>query len=184
MNIQQTIRRTILDMLNDVGYKIPDDIKEYEKTEKYMTHKKKDENDKIYIFFPVGQKVGVPFIRIYINDMIQNNVSKAIIIAKDSITPFGQQEIDKYKNLNIATFRESDLLINKTKHVLVPKHEIINEEEKKELLKIYGIKENQLPKILVNDPISRHYDAKKGDIFKITRISETGGEYISYRVVI
>jgi DNA-directed RNA polymerase I, II, and III subunit RPABC1 len=55
--------------------------------------------------------------------------------------------------------------------------------KKKELLKIYKLKEGQLPKMLTSDPIARYFGARKGQVFKITRASESSGEYIYYRVV-
>jgi len=69
-------------------------------------------------------------------------------------------------------------------HVLVPKHEIISEEEKEQLLKKYRITPEQLPKIRSKDPIVKLIGAKPGDIIKITRKSPTAGESVYYRLVI
>ncbi len=71
-----------------------------------------------------------------------------------------------------------------TKHVLVPKHEIISESEKEELLKKYGITLRQLPRILLNDPAIKHLNPKVGDVVKIIRKSSTAGEAEYYRVVV
>ncbi len=70
------------------------------------------------------------------------------------------------------------------KHELVPKHELLNEKEKEEVLKKYGITLRQLPRILVTDPVVVRLNAKTGDIIRITRKSETAGETQYYRVVI
>lgn len=70
------------------------------------------------------------------------------------------------------------------KHELVPKHEVLNEKEKEELLKKYGITLRLLPRILDTDPVVKILNAKLGDVIKITRKSETAGEAIYYRVVI
>ncbi|MEM5805419.1 MAG: DNA-directed RNA polymerase subunit H [Candidatus Aenigmatarchaeota archaeon] len=69
-------------------------------------------------------------------------------------------------------------------HELVPKHELLTEKEKEELLKRYGITLRQLPRIFASDPAIRHLNAKPGDVVKIIRKSETAGESIYYRVVI
>ncbi|MDJ0270571.1 MAG: DNA-directed RNA polymerase subunit H [Aigarchaeota archaeon] len=69
-------------------------------------------------------------------------------------------------------------------HSLVPKHEILSEEEKKQLLERLGITPQQLPYILITDPVVKLLGAKLGDIIKITRESETAGEAIYYRVVV
>jgi DNA-directed RNA polymerase subunit H len=70
------------------------------------------------------------------------------------------------------------------KHKLVPKHIILNEQEKEEVLKKYGISLKQLPRILVSDPIIKLLNGKPGDVVKIIRKSPTAGEAVYYRVVI
>jgi len=68
-------------------------------------------------------------------------------------------------------------------HVLVPKHEILSEEEKEALLKKYGIKEKQLPRILATDPVVKEIGAKPGDVLKITR-EFMGKKSVYYRIVV
>jgi len=75
-------------------------------------------------------------------------------------------------------------LIDIFKSELVPKHEILTKEEEEELLKKYKITKKQLPKILSTDPAVKAIGAKKGDIIKITRKSQTAGETYYYRVVV
>ncbi len=69
------------------------------------------------------------------------------------------------------------------KHFLVPKCRILSEEEKKELLKRYNVKESQLPKILASDPMVKALNAKVGDIIEIER-NIFGRKSIYYRIVI
>ena len=68
--------------------------------------------------------------------------------------------------------------------MLVPKHEVLSEEEAKELLKILGVSKEQLPKIKADDPIAKEIGAKPGDIVRITRKSLTAGECVFYRLVV
>jgi DNA-directed RNA polymerase I, II, and III subunit RPABC1 len=185
-----TSRKVILNMLSARKFLVPTDPEEIKKItesedEQYSTHKIDDPNVKIYIFYPVGPKVGVLPIRQYVKIMNDNNVNRAIVVAKESITPFAKQIfVDSKKNgLVMEYFKENELLIDKLKHVLVPKHELIDESEKDELLQIYKLKEAQLPKILSTDPIARYFGARRGEVFKITRVSETAGKYINYRIV-
>ncbi len=74
--------------------------------------------------------------------------------------------------------------IDISKHKFVPKHEILNENERDELLKKYNIKSTQLPRIITSDPVVKVLDAKLGDVIKITRDSETAGKTVYYRVVV
>lgn len=75
------------------------------------------------------------------------------------------------------------LQFNITKHNLVPKHEVIvDKAEIESILTRYKLKSrHQLPIILKTDPIAKYYAMRSGDIVKITRTSETAGEYIVYR---
>jgi len=69
------------------------------------------------------------------------------------------------------------------KHELVPKHRILTEEEKENLLKKYGVKLSQLPRISPKDPAAKAIGAKPNDVIEITRKSPTAGETKYYRVV-
>ena len=71
-----------------------------------------------------------------------------------------------------------------TKHEIIPKHELLTEEQKADLMKFHGITLRQLPRILDTDPMSKVLEAKPGDVLKITRKSQTAGESVYYRVVI
>ncbi len=69
-------------------------------------------------------------------------------------------------------------------HVLVPRARVLSKEEKEELFKRYGVTEENLPKILADDPMVKALGAKRGDVIEIVRNSPIAGESVYYRVVI
>jgi DNA-directed RNA polymerase subunit H len=69
-------------------------------------------------------------------------------------------------------------------HILVPKHERLEQEEKKQILEKYNVSIKQLPKIKRKDPAIKDMDVEVGDVIKITRKSPTYGKFEFYRVVI
>lgn len=69
------------------------------------------------------------------------------------------------------------------KHVYVPEHVKLSEEEAEALLKHHNISRKQLPRILKEDPAIVKLEVKKGDIIKIIR-RYNSSETLFYRVVI
>ena len=95
---------------------------------------------------------------------------------------------ESFVNLDFQIFTFKELQINVTKHELVPKHELLGFEQEDEIQRIlqgYNIKSrNFLPLILRNDPVARYFNAKPGNLMRITRPSPTSGTYIFYRCCI
>lgn len=70
------------------------------------------------------------------------------------------------------------------KHTLIPKHEIMEEEEVEKLLERYQITKDKLPRILQTDPAIEEMEPKLGDVIKITRYEHEIGKTPYYRLVI
>ncbi len=68
-------------------------------------------------------------------------------------------------------------------HNAVPKHEILSKSEIKKIFSKLDYEISQLPKIKVDDPVSKAIGAEEGDVLRITRESETAGTFITYRLV-
>lgn len=106
----------------------------------------------------------------------------AIIIAP-SISKRALEDIEsKYENTEI--FIEHELMINLVDNALVPEHELLTSEEEVEFFKAYNVKKKNMPKVYLSDPVSRYYNAKVGNVFRIKRPSPTSGYAIDYRLVI
>ncbi len=97
-----------------------------------------------------------------------------------------KKDKEKYEKKVVKPVRKPEE-IDISEHFLVPKHILLNEEEKKELLNKLGLNEKNymmyLPKIKASDPAIKKLGAKPGDIIKIIRPSQISGESIYYRVV-
>lgn len=88
------------------------------------------------------------------------------------------------RKLRVSFFSIDMLVINPMKHVLVPKHQIVDPSYHKELMdSLYITSKSKFPEIKFHiDPIARCIGAVPGDIIKITRSSASAGESIIYRV--
>ena len=113
------------------------------------------------------------------SESIEDNIPEILLIfslpVKGSRIYHNKVQILEYK----------DLLFNKIEHVFVPKHELVRSPQKiKELIDTYKVPNKwRFPLMYKTDPISKYYNAKKGDIFKITR-DGIHGESIVYRCVV
>lgn len=142
---------------------------------------------KILVVFVEGEKekttIGVKSIRGYCERIKQDGFENAILILHGRLTPHAKQAIAAINSEKdkIEYFAESELIVNITEHCLVPKHEILPEEQAKSLLMRYSLKETQLPRIHKNDPVSRYLGVQRNQLVKITRASETSGRYVTYR---
>ena len=69
-------------------------------------------------------------------------------------------------------------------HEIIPKHELMKEEEVEALLKEYGIQKMHLPRILKTDPALIGMEVQRGDVVKILRKSPTAIRSYYYRIII
>ncbi|CAO3670216.1 unnamed protein product [Umbelopsis ramanniana] len=149
----------------------------------FLVQKKDDPADQLLVFFPKDKSVGVKPIRKYVERMLTQNIPKGIIIFQQTMTSSANKVIQGMSaKYHLESFQEAELLVNITKHVLVPIHIVLSTEEKLTLLKRYRLKETQLPRIQQTDPVARYYGLKRGQVVKIMRNSETSGRYVSYRL--
>ncbi|WP_407411966.1 DNA-directed RNA polymerase subunit H [Methanobrevibacter sp.] len=68
-------------------------------------------------------------------------------------------------------------------HMLVPKHEIMTEEEISEEFSDVDYNFKDLPKIKADDPVVEEIGAEPGNVLRITRESQTAGVFVTYRIV-
>ncbi|GLJ26181.1 hypothetical protein SUGI_0502210 [Cryptomeria japonica] len=191
------IRRTIMEMLKDRAYDVHD-------TEIHMSERdfinKFGENptrrdftilksrravkDEIIVLFPEDEKLGMSTIKDYYSNLEKAKINRAVVVVKQSTSPMARKFVLNHTKHNIEIFNETELLINISRHTLVPTHQILTSEEKRTLLDRYTLKETQLPRIQKSDAMARYLGLVRGQIVKIIRPSETAGRYVTYRYVI
>ena len=92
--------------------------------------------------------------------------------------------IKEYPRTYIENYPYSKFIIEIPKHVSVPKHEFASEEEIDGLLRDFYKSQSYFPKIFRDDSAAIWLGARVGDVIKITRISETSGKSVAYRIVV
>ena len=149
-------------------------------------YKKVGENIvRLYFEYLEGLKLIANDIGSFFSKMKDAKADSGIIVISGILSSQAKQKLaDINIELQVECFNISELMVNITEHAYVPKHILLTEEEKKELMKRYRIKESQLPKILHNDPVAKYLGLKRGDVVKIIRSSETAGKYVTYRITV
>ena len=149
-------------------------------------YKKDGENIvRLYYEYLEGNKLIASDIGNFFGKMKEAKADSGIIVISGILSSQAKQKLaDINSELQVECFNISELMVNITEHTYVPKHILLTHEQKKDLLKRYKIKENQLPKILTKDPVAKYLGLKKGDVVKIIRDSETAGKYVTYRITV
>jgi len=194
------IRKTVCKMLNARGYLVAQAELDRDKdsfTEEFGEDPRRDAltlqfdlredpTQHIFVFFPDEEKVGVKTIKEYAKRMKDEQVNRAIIVVQQSLTPFARQSLleCQAQKFYIEQFQEAELLVNITDHVLVPEHILLSDEQKRVLLDRYKVKETQLPRIQMHDPVARYFGMRRGRVVRIIRPSETAGRYVTYRLCV
>ncbi|KAH8831310.1 DNA-directed RNA polymerase RPB5 subunit [Flagelloscypha sp. PMI_526] len=194
------VNRTIHELVRDRGFAVSDeetnlDLKTFREAYasqmgivdrnqlNFVTNSVTDQSDQIFIFFSDENSVGVKTMRRMLTILEEKSITRGIIIFRGNMTPSARKVIGAMAaQLSLEEFSEADLLVNITHHSLVPQHEVLTPQEKAALLQKYRLKETQLPRIQLADPVARYYGLKRGNVVKITRPSETSGRYSSYRI--
>lgn len=160
-------------------------------------------NSKIYFLVTIEKDIGIIYL---FNDKFKVSDFKKImgevenvyynllfLVSKEKITDNNKSNILEYLNgicREFQIFNLKQLQFNITKHKLQPKFEVLSDtNDVNEIYEKYGLivdgkLKQAFPFILKTDPIAKYYGLKTGNLIKITKNSETSGEYVSYRVCV
>ncbi|XP_021760210.1 DNA-directed RNA polymerases II and IV subunit 5A-like [Chenopodium quinoa] len=183
------VRKTVMQMLNDRGYLVTDDeinMTKQQFIEYYgdnksrdnlfmIKNKQNDTSDQIMVIFlipePSKETIGIGPLKKCIERMQSEKIFRAILVTEHGLTAAAKKAVE-LPNIKLEVFQDSELLNNVTEHDLVPEHQVLTDGEKKAVLEKYKVKETQLPRMLVTDPVARHYGFQRGQVVKIIRPSE------------
>lgn len=139
-----------------------------------------DDRAIMMVVFAKDESIGIKPIVALLEQMATDKMRHCLFIYPKSVTAPAKKHILKGK-LWIELFSEDELVMNITRHKLMPKHTLLTAQEKEQFLVQSGVKETQLPRILPTDPMAKYLGARRGDVIRIVRRSETAGKSIMYR---
>ncbi|XP_074564862.1 DNA-directed RNA polymerase V subunit 5A [Curcuma longa] len=192
-------RRTLLEMLRDRGFPVPDDelaltlpafrakLGDKPKLDdlriSLSVPSKGSPPKKLLVIFFGTEPFKLSTLREMYNAVKQENLTNLILVLQSKMSSKARDGVKEISRIKVETFQITELLVNITKHVLMPKHEFLTTDEKQDLLKKYNVGESQFPRMLETDPVSRYYGLKKGQIVKVTYEGELTGSHVTYRCV-
>ncbi|KAG8646451.1 hypothetical protein MANES_09G007600v8 [Manihot esculenta] len=190
-------RRTVLEMLRDRDYSVPSSeiditLQEFRAIHgqnldidrlKFSATNKSDPSKRVLVIFCGTGVVKVSSVRLIAAQIAnRDSLTGLILVLQNQITNQALKAMDLF-TFRVEMFQITDLLVNITKHVLKPKHEVLTDREKEKLLNKYKIEEKQLPRLLKKDAISRYYGLEKGQVVKVTYTGEITESHVTYRCV-
>ncbi|KAE9588629.1 hypothetical protein Lal_00003276 [Lupinus albus] len=190
-------RRTVLEMLKDRDYSVPSSDIEISLSEfraiygqnpdverlRFSATHHSDPSKRILVIFCGPGVVKVNVIRNIAGQIVnRETLTGLILIVQNQITAQALKAV-KIFSFKVEIFQITDLLVNITKHVLKPKHELLTEKQKQILLKKYNLEEKQLPRMLQTDAISKYYGLERGQVVKVTYSGEVTELHVTYRCV-
>jgi DNA-directed RNA polymerase subunit H (RpoH/RPB5) len=189
----------VIEMLRERGYTIIDDnilsldmfSHKYDETESfiYIFNHKINKTD---IFFSIFKEIKITKKELTnkMKDITdENDYDNYLFLTSDKQILNYINEIKTKYNIDVQIFTIDTLQINILKHELQPKFILLNNEETQAFKDKNKWKDSELPKLQLNDPIPRYYNAQPGQIFKIIRESmvgrnKTSSQGIYYRIVL
>ncbi len=153
-----------------------------EKKEDRLVYRLSRGDEKYLMHILMDKKtVGIAFIRELRDQVEAGDFTGGIIIADGKYTYSARSNAPK---MSIELVPSSLPTFDVFEHAYVPFHEILTDEERKEISEKFHAEPFKFPWIRSMDPISIILGAKPGDVLRVTHKSETAGRYLSYRYVV
>ena len=153
-----------------------------EKEEDRLVYRLSRGDEKYLMHILLDKKtIGIAFIRELRDQIEAGDVTGGIIVADGKYTYSARANAPE---MSIELIPSSLPTFDVFEHAYVPLHEILTDEERKEISEKFHAEPFQFPWIRSTDPISIILGARPGDVLRVTHKSETAGRYLSYRYVV
>jgi DNA-directed RNA polymerase subunit H (RpoH/RPB5) len=141
----------------------------------------------ILLIFSTKTRVSEKELNNFLSFAGENNFASGIIIVSPSRPSESVMKVlighnaDR-DNVYVQIFDIRSLGFNISKHRKVPRHRIVNENEKPVIIKNYNLKSlDQMPKILSQDAMAKFIGARPGDVVEVVGLCETSADNLRYR---
>jgi DNA-directed RNA polymerase subunit H len=140
------------------------------------------DKEKALVWCILGQAtVGIAMMNALYKLLEEKKLERTIVITEGRFTHAAKKGA---KNRKVELLPKSFPVFEIFEHKLVPKHEILTEKEKSQILSQFKLQPYQMPQVKATDPAVKAIGAKPGDMLKVIRKSATAGEHIAYRYVV
>ena len=139
---------------------------------------------RLVTFFSTSSKLGLKDVRQVEERMTEMRISHATVVLQGGVTPPAKAHVvDKMRAQGyvVELFLLAELQFDLMEHHLVPKHRLLLPKEREAMFEKYGA--NNLPRMLLTDPVSRYFGLKRGQVMEIERISASGFHKM-YRIAV
>lgn len=104
------------------------------------------------------------------------------ILIVNNISPKAEKQA--YDTSNFEVFKLNSVIVDISRHVCVPTHILLTNEEAKSVLDEYKLKPQDMGRIFEDDPMAKFLYARKNDIIQIRRATTSSGITTYYRIVV
>lgn len=173
-SILERVLRTSQEMLEDRGCRnvicSADLLNDIEEGKAVLTGEFGDGKSSIHLYIHAEDKVGIRFMRAKMDGARDRDEVLTIVVSIEGPTPCTRREFDDPATVQFMLIK--DLVMNRTRHALVPRHERVDHPPS-------GVRIDDLPKILLTDPIVKYHNYPLGSIIRFER-TWGGHEMVPY----
>ncbi|EJT46437.1 DNA-directed RNA polymerases ii 24 kda polypeptide [Trichosporon asahii var. asahii CBS 8904] len=150
------VSKTVHEMIRDRGYEVADyeinmSFDDFKETYggggsvdrgrmAFHANHSRDSRDRIYVFFCAEEAVSKATYKSFVTSLDAVGAKRGLIVHGGKLTSgAAKTQNEMQSEYHLEDFKEADLLVNITRHFLVPKHTIMEPEEKSALIKRYAM---------------------------------------------